>query len=402
MDNQCKVTVIDCIPGSGKTSWAIDYMNTNTNKKFIYITPYLDEIQRVLDGCVDRAFFEPRTDRGEGSKLKDFNKLLNQGKNIVSTHSLFAMIDDSTLKYLKKYNYTLILDEVFNVVEEIKITKSDREILLRDKVDVSQDGKLTWIDKNYKGTLSKYKSAIEKGDVYIYDNCFMLWTFPVSIMKALKHTYILTYMFKGQIQRYYYDMNGVEYEYKSISKINNKYEIVDYNEHEDLSHIRELINICGDSKLNKIGEDKYALSKSWYMKQDESKGDGFDVLKNNILNYFQNIIKGKSHDNMWTTFKDYKSKCKGKGYTKGFVSCNARATNEYKHKKNLAYVINIFNNPMILKFFRSKDVKVDENTFALSELIQWIFRSQLRDGEKINIYIPSKRMRMLLEKWLQQ
>ena len=351
MENQCGVTVVDCIPGAGKTSWAIDYMNTNTNKKFIYITPYLDEVQRVLDGCVDRAFFEPKTDRGEGSKLKDFNKLLSQGKNIVSTHSLFAMIDDSTLKYLKKYNYTLILDEVFNVVEEIKITKSDREILLRDKVDVSQDGKLTWIDKNYKGTLSKYKSAIEKGDVYIYDNCFMLWTFPVSIMKALKHTYILTYMFKGQIQRYYYDMNGVEYEYKSISKINNKYEIVDYNEHEDLSHIRELINICCDSKLNKIGEDKYALSKSWYMKQDESKGDGFDVLKNNILNYFQHKVKSKSQENMWTTFKDYKSKCKGKGYTKGFVSCNARATNEYRHKKNLAYIVNIFNNPMILKFF---------------------------------------------------
>ena len=42
----------------------------------------------------------------------------------------------------------------------------------------------------------KYKNAIEKGDCYIYDNCFMLWTFPVSIMTALKHTYILTYMFK--------------------------------------------------------------------------------------------------------------------------------------------------------------------------------------------------------------
>ena len=402
MDKQYKATVVDCICGSGKTSWAIDYMNTNTDKKFIYITPYLNEVQRVLDGCVDRAFHEPKTDKGEGSKLKDFNKLLSQGKNIVSTHSLFAMIDENTLKYLKEYNYTLILDEVFNVVEEIKITKSDREILLRDKVDVSEDGKLTWIDKNYKGTLSKYKNAIEKGDCYIYDNCFMLWTFPVSIMTALKHTYILTYMFKGQVQRYYYDMNNVEYEYKSIGKINNKYEIVDYNEHEDLSHIRNLINICDDKKLNKIGEDKYALSKSWYMKQDENKGDGFDVLKNNMLNYFQHIIKGKSHDNMWTTFKDYKSKCKGKGYTKGFVSCNARATNEYRHKKNLAYTVNIFNNPMILKFFRSKDVKVDENTFALSELIQWMFRSQLRDGKKINIYIPSKRMRTLLENWLQQ
>ena len=165
MDKQYKATVVDCICGSGKTSWAIDYMNTNTDKKFIYITPYLNEVQRVLDGCVDRAFHEPKTDKGEGSKLKDFNKLLSQGKNIVSTHSLFAMIDENTLKYLKEYNYTLILDEVFNVVEEIKITKSDREILLRDKVDVSEDGKLTWIDKNYKGTLSKYKNAIEKGDV---------------------------------------------------------------------------------------------------------------------------------------------------------------------------------------------------------------------------------------------
>ena len=45
MENQCKVTVVDSICGSGKTSWAINYMNDNTDKKFIYITPYLDEIQ---------------------------------------------------------------------------------------------------------------------------------------------------------------------------------------------------------------------------------------------------------------------------------------------------------------------------------------------------------------------
>lgn len=116
----------------------------------------------MLDGCIDRAFYEPKTDRGEGSKLKDFNKLLSQGKNIVSTHSLFAMIDESTLKYLKEYNYTLILDEVFNVVEEIKITKSDREILLRDKVDVSEDGKLTWIDKITKAYYLNIKMQLKK------------------------------------------------------------------------------------------------------------------------------------------------------------------------------------------------------------------------------------------------
>lgn len=37
MENQCGVTVVDCIPGTGKTSWAIDYMNTNTNKNLFIL-----------------------------------------------------------------------------------------------------------------------------------------------------------------------------------------------------------------------------------------------------------------------------------------------------------------------------------------------------------------------------
>lgn len=395
-----KVTVIDSICGSGKTSKFIEIMNNNTNNKYIYITPYLDEIQRVLNSCDNRVFYEPKTERGEGSKLKDFNNLLSQGKNIVSTHSLFAMVNDETLRYLEKYNYTLVMDEVFEVCSEIKITKSDREILLRDKVSISEDGKLTWIDKEYKGTLTKYKNAIEKGDCYIFDDCFMLWTFPCKVMNALEHTYILTYMFRGQLQRYYYDMNEIKYEYKSIKKINGKYEIIEYLEKGDLTYLRDLINICDNEKLNKIGEGRYTLSKSWYIKQDNNKTDAFDLLKNNIYNYFRNITKSKSKDNMWTTFKDYKNNLKGAGYSKGFISCNARATNEYRNKRNLAYTINTFNNPMILKFFRNKNVNVDEDSFALSELIQWIFRSQLRDNKPINIYVPSSRMRELLVKWI--
>ena len=80
--------------------------------------------------------------------------------------------------------------------------------------------------------------------------------------------------------------------------------------------------------------------------------------------------------------------------------CNARATNEYKHKKNLAYCINVFNNPVLNSFFINKGVTIDEDTYALSELIQWVFRSQLRDNKPINIYIPSERMRNLFIDWL--
>lgn len=69
-------------------------------------------------------------------------------------------------------------------------------------------------------------------------------------------------------------------------------------------------------------------------------------------------------------------------------------------KKNLAYLINMYNNPMINKFFKSKNVTIKEDDYALSCLIQWIFRSQIRDNKEINLYIPSSRMRYLLKEWL--
>ena len=47
-----------------------------------------------------------------------------------------------------------------------------------------------------------------------------------------------------------------------------------------------------------------------------------------------------------------------------------------------------------------RDIKVDENSYALSELLQWIWRSQIRNGEPITIYIPSKRMRESLKNFL--
>jgi hypothetical protein len=112
------------------------------------------------------------------------------------------------------------------------------------------------------------------------------------------------------------------------------------------------------------------------------------------------IAKSKSQENMWTTYKEFQKSLKGKGYTKGFVPCNSRATNEYKGKKALAYIANRFTNPCIKQFFNANGVEIDEDKIALSELVQWIFRSAIRDGKEVYLYIPSKRMRSLLQNWL--
>lgn len=64
-----KVTVIDSIMGSGKTSWAKDYMKRQQkNKRFIYVSPYLEEIHsNILINCP--FLVEPDSKLGKGSKL---------------------------------------------------------------------------------------------------------------------------------------------------------------------------------------------------------------------------------------------------------------------------------------------------------------------------------------------
>lgn len=399
MENQCKVTVVDAPCGYGKTSFAIQYIKREIFDSFIFITPFLSELDRVIESCDNRKFVKPNEKLGEGSKTKHFYKLLEQRKNIVSTHSLFKGITQDIINEIKEGEYILFLDEVMEVVEDLHISKDDIQILLNNKtIEVEEDGKVRWVNNKYNGKFTSLKNSCENGDVYLFENMMILWTFPVNIFKAFKHIYILTYKFKSQIQAYYYDMNNVEYEYKSVVEVDNQYELTNYKEIGG-SKYKNLINIY-EGKLNDIGNRTYDLSKSWYVKAD--KKDIMTELKNNTYNYFRHIVNGKSSENMWTCFVDYKSQVKGKGYSKGFISSNARATNLYRDKKNLAYLINMYNNPMINKFFKSKGVEIKEDDYALSCLIQWIFRSQVRDDKEINLYIPSSRMRGLLQEWLEQ
>lgn len=126
-----------------------------------------------------------------------------------------------------------------------------------------------------------------------------------------------------------------------------------------------------------------------------------EQLKANTENFFRTVSKTNSEDNMYTVFKSYTKYIKGKGYSKGFVPCNARGTNEFKDKKALAYLVNFFMSPEIRQFVNHYDLIFDEDMCSLSALLQWMWRSQIRNGKPIDIYIPSERMRELLNNWIQ-
>lgn len=62
--------------GSGKSTWAINYINKNTDKKFLCIVPLLDECKRYKENT-DIDIIDPES---WGSKWKHFRWLVENEK----------------------------------------------------------------------------------------------------------------------------------------------------------------------------------------------------------------------------------------------------------------------------------------------------------------------------------
>lgn len=408
-----EINIVDAIMGAGKSQSAINFMNeADDSKKFIYITPYTDEVDRIVAACTSKHFKQPIKYNEKAPKILSFKDLLNKGTNIATTHALFHLFDDEIIDLCYSQNYTLIMDEVTDVVEPYYIEKTDLELLLENLVTVEENGLLKWrTDQlNYNGSkFDQEKRLCEIGCLAMYGNSLMLWMFPVKIFRAFRESYILTYMFHAQMQKYYYDFYGLKYKYLYIE--GNSLDTYRFTEtkqtYKHKYDYRKLVTIFDDKKLNMIGDAETALSKGWY--ERNKNNILIKQLKNNTFNYFTNKltvydngnwIKSNSDNNLWTTFKDYQKQVSGKGYAKGYIPSNLRATNEYRNRTTAAYLVNKYFNPLIKRFFEKNGVEVNEDDYAVSEMLQWIWRTGIRDGKHITVYIPSRRMRELLISWI--
>lgn len=389
-----EISIIDSVMGSNKTNFAIQYMNDNPHKKFMYITPYNKELSdRIIPQCPALKFRFAR----EGHKVADFKDMLVNGQNIVATHECFKRADAEVEALLETSNYTLILDEVFDVIVDIKLVKADVDLILQSSA-VIEDNYLVWIDDKYPdegGEFSSIKQMAKLRKILVFDNSFFLWLFPVEFFQKFSEVFIMTYLFPAQIQKHYFDIHGIDYKYYKVSEPTPKhYELIP---HDGIinNDFKPLIDIY-DGDLNDIGRLSKGLTKTWYEKPSNKLN--IQKLKNHIRNFFRDIHNAKSRDIIWTTYKGYKEKLKGDGYASSFVECNCRATNAYGDKTYVAYCINLHMRPMIKRYVNMGTEH--EQLWALSEMLQWIWRSAIRNGQKITLYIPSKRMRELLIQWL--
>lgn len=403
------IRIVDSVMGTGKTQACIAFMRQQPKQKYLYVTPYLDECKRIQEGAPELDFNQPQENK---TKSADLLRLLSEGKNITATHELFLWMKDSDVQYIKKFKYILFIDEELSSVENISIPKHDFKLLLENRfIQIDSTTKeVNWIGQEEKSKLAEYKEKFKHKPVYLTSENILMWLFPLDILKAFESVYILTFLFSSSTMAGYLLKNDIPFNYYHVENglFADGPKAVTA---EEKARFRDLIEIY-DGELNtnwlkspNKKKEKYSMSQSWFKKGHR---DEIDTLRKNAYNYVRNKCKAHKGDVLWTSFKDYAGTLasdkmtydKHKGSKGNWIAWNTKATNKYSDKTVLVYLLNVFPIPVIKDYLENDQFQYNEDDYALSALLQWIWRSAIRNGKKVKIYIPSPRMRQLLTDWL--
>ena len=405
------VKVVDAIMGTGKSSAAITYMNEHPNQRFVYITPYLTEVARIKKSCPKLKFIEPSNKLNKSNFKKTLHAefLIKEGRNIITTAQVFKNYNKEILKTIKEQEYVLILDEHVDTVGTVDLDPFDGKMLVEAKRFNDNDGVLTLTEKAwlYDGNvfaepinLMKSREMFRIG-AYEEDAKFLYWTLPPDFISSFKDVFILTYLFEGQSLCNFLKIYNIPYEYIGVKKSSDsiyRFSFCCDCMQEYTHNLKSRIHVVDNKKLNSVGDNYYALSMNWF------KNNKIEVeqLRKNISNWFKNICEEvKSDKRLCGTYVASFQKIKGDGYTKAIIPFNMRATNEYRDKTHLVYAANPFIDEGEKQLFKRQGIELNEDMYALSIMVQWIWRSAIRDGKEIYIYIPSRRMRTIFEDWIE-
>lgn len=456
--------VWDAMMSSGKTQTIIDYMLQEHNKKvfgvsqekFIYISPYLSEAHRIaatvcVEGdeqqrprrCVEGdtnynpmlcakeqhvyydesqkqaelRFCHPSNSNKEGSKQTGLVYLMENDANIVSTHSLFKQLSTTDLPNCG--DYTLIIDEALDaLVLDNTLTKAELEKFIKiDILSIDEDTHQVRFNKENFGRANVGEDTTEgtrfeelanlcnKGLVYKTTKG-LVCKFDASLLHKFKRVIIMTYNYKGSIFDLVLQQQGINPHVCHFGKT--------------VEDIKHLINVCQDEKMNSVGvprnpatmkvHQKYQTLTSTYYKKS-AKGEKVaypEITKffyNKLFNMWGRDCKVPVERRLWTSYKE-DAVAIGKGgnrtnrFGNSWIPFNIKATNDYDTTTDLAFLVNPYIEPDFVSVASWSGIEFSQDHFALNTLIQWLFRSAIRKGQPINLYLPSERMRTLLDDWL--
>jgi hypothetical protein len=427
LNSSLTFNIIDAPMGAGKTTAIINMINANTdtNKRFIVCTPYITECERIAKATGAKTPF--------GKKKECFMEYLKGTENIVCTHKLCDLFDDGIRDILKqsKQKNILVIDETPNLIKNIVgsrhlASKDDSAFVDRfssGDIALIQNAGLIYLsddcsrvcwnnDNDYNkpdniGVFASIKRYAETCDLYNYGaskdiskiNSIIALT-KQELFTWFDEVWIFSYMVKGSLLDNYCQLNKIDISYYHIE---NSQDIIQGYKFEYPPNLDRL-EVIHDDKLN-FNNWKPSLAKNWYIQQKIKKTNKeLDILKKRAR-ACKDKYKGKNEPYYWTTFTDNIDDIVSKNIAKKcFIPCNQKAKNDLKNCTFVMYLCNRFINPNISNWLQSVGLSFDDDLYALSELIQFVYRSNLRVSEsdkKVSVYVPSFRMRGLLDDYIQ-
>lgn len=430
-----KIKVYDAMCGQGKTERIIKEI-ASTNRPVIYISPLLSEVDRICGFAIDddkkfmydddgfimydekhplshKRFTTPKRSYGR-NKSDHIKELIASKENIASTHTLFSMLDAECVSLLKVLDYILVIDEDLNIWRKFELeelTTDDSEYIFNEDaesgrsktdslvlnliengvIEVDSLGLLHWqedkmIVNDKKVIYYQVKYFCDSHQLLLINNKVVFWELPVGLLRSFSDILIATYFFKAS----YFSVYLKHYDFS--------YEVITFGKKPtDIAHLVNLV----EGKINNVGEKPTALSYSSLCQRGANRTELRETLNKNLANFFKNICKSNSSTQLWTTYKAA-SKSVQSRYSKSWLAFSTKATNDYIKCCDVAYLCNNYPNVMLVNIVAKRQEEVfDKDLWALSTMLQFIFRSRLRKGEPINLYIPSKRMRELFKSWLE-
>lgn len=435
-----KFKVMDVLCGGGKTTEIIKKISVSHKQQpFMYISVLVDECHRIAgtsydeddeykkpikteaiktDGeeywCYDVDNRHPLKNRNfrhpeylGGTKTDSLGWLLKNKHNISSTHQLFANMSVDMLE--NTHDYILIIDEQLDVVHNYSdlnggetkalfkkgiLSLADDGLTLKFNRDVFGRGDTSVKDTRYQ----ELAELCDLGRLACINETFVVWQMDINLLLSFKEVWIATYMFEHSVMAQYLASHGIHWKTetwgKSPQDVRELINIVGVN---DITSYNDLV-VSKHHKLNKTLSTKYHHLSTNHFKR--SSKELCEQSRKNLQNFFLTICGAKKGDYFYTSLKEYKRIIGTSKYVSGWIGMRSKATNQYSQAHCLAYMHNLYCPPHFKSFFDLKGYPVDIDMYALSELVQWVWRSAIRNGEKIKLYIPSIRMRELFVCWL--
>ena len=387
--------------GHGKTS---DLLKSfKLNDKYFVVVPTRAEIDRVISDAVvpfdtpDEGSYQDEAGVKRSSLLMGLSDLIEDGENIVCTHALF---DKVNINEFALDDYNVIIDEVFDCVKGFCGPKDETfqtTYIEGGLATVDDNGKVIptakWLLEGDDAYAHKLLDEAKRGRLHRSGEGFYVTVVPVELFTSNRSCTVMTYLAEGSLMAMYLTKLGVPYE---ISTNNN----IDRSAREQA---RDRLNISYlDLGLTKA---------QGYKRQGNWGGKLKATIANKLMNTRGRHMKGISPENIIITCRkdlwfdkndEISSFAKGARLAKAnWVHKSTKGTNAYRNCTHAVHMFDLNMNPSVKKFLNVS--KEDEDLWKQSELIQWLYRTDLRnqDSDKeVHLHMTSKAMQELVENWI--